>query len=150
MKLSFGFILLICLLFFSVGNAQASLKGYTYSYDISQVEWQILNWTAAFRDTNTPGNPFILERMEYNRKAKKVMIYLKGGLNLASDDNLKKSLDGCTTLLKQRFPDFDSTEDLYISYKLTSSDGQNVTYKEYKEGSFNDVQGIGTSAQIDN
>ena len=26
-----------------------------------------------------------------------------------------------------------------ISYKLSSSDGQSITYKEYQEGSFNDA-----------
>ena len=140
MKLNLGFVLLFCFLFFFAANAQASLNGYTYSYDISQIEWQILNWVASFRDTNTPGDPFSLERMEYNRNEKKVMIYLKGSVNLASDDNMKKSLNGCTALLTQRFPNFDPTRDMYIYYKLFSPDGKNVTYKEYKEGLFNDAQ----------
>ena len=98
-----------------------------------------MNWTAAYRGTTTPGDPFILERIEYDRNARKVRIYLKGGVNLASEDNLKKSLDSCATLFKQSFTDFDPSGDLYISYKLSSSDGQSITYKEYQEGSFNDA-----------
>jgi hypothetical protein len=145
MKLNLKFLLLACFLFIFVTNAHASLKGYTYPYDISQIEWQILNWTAAFRGSTTPGEPFTLERMEYDRSARKVMIYLKGSVEFASEDNLKKSVDGCALLFKQRFPDFDQVGDLYISYKLSSPDSQEVTYKEYQEGSFSDGQSAPTS-----
>ena len=141
MKLNIGILLLLCFFLFPVNSALATVKGYTYPYDISQIEWQILNWTAAYRDTTTPGDPFILERIEYDRPTRKVMIYLRGSVELASDENLQKSLNGCAGLFKQRFTDITPEGDFYISYKLTSSDGQNnLTYKEYKQGSFSDVQ----------
>lgn len=138
MRLKFRFLLFL-FLFFSAATAHASLKGYTYPYDISQIEWQILNWTAAFRGTDTPGDPFTLERMEYDRPSRKVMIYLKGSVEFASEDNLKKSVQGCTLLFKERFPDFNPESDLRVFYKLTSSESQDLIYKEYKEGSFSDA-----------
>jgi len=125
---------------FIISPAQAVLSKYTYSYDISQIEWQILNWTSAYRGTLTPGDPFTLERIEYNRKTSKVFIYLTGTLATASDENLNKSVDGCTALFKQRFPGFDATTDLTIFYKFSPAAGQDLVYKEYSNGVFADRQ----------
>jgi len=123
-----------------VGSAQASVNQYTYPYDISQIEWQILNWVSAYRGTVTPGDPFTLERMEYDRKTFKVIIYLTGTPDISGEENLKKSVEGCTTLFKNRFPNFDATTDLIIYYKLLSGIGQEAVYKEYSNGDFSDRQ----------
>ncbi|MDD5355877.1 MAG: hypothetical protein PHY56_05035 [Candidatus Omnitrophica bacterium] len=120
-------------------NAQASLKGYTYPYDISYIEWQSLNWTAAFRDTATPAAPFILERIEYNRDERKVIVYLRGALEDASDENLKKSIDGIVSLFHPRFPNFDPLTDLSVQYKLKDNE-ENTSYKAYNDGVFNNQQ----------
>jgi hypothetical protein len=120
--------------------AQAVLSKYTYSYDISQLEWQILNWTSAYRGTLTPGDPFTLERIEYNRKSSKVTVYLTGMPDLATDENLNKSLSGITNLFSRRFPGFDPATDLIINYKLMPDSGTEAVYKEYREGVFGDRQ----------
>ena len=133
----FSLILLSC---FIASPAQAVLSKYTYSYDISQLEWQILNWTSAYRGTLTPGDPFTLERIEYNRKSSKVTVYLTGMLDLATDENLNKSLSGITDLFSRRFPGFDPAADLIINYKLMPDSGQEAVCKEYSAGEFNDRQ----------
>jgi len=125
---------------FIASPAHAVLSKYTYTYDISQLEWQILNWTSAYRGSLTPGDPFTLERIEYNRKTAKVIVYLSGMLDLSSEDNLNKSLGGVTRLFAQRFPGFDSKTDLIIYYKLLPLTGQDAVYKEYSAGEFNDRQ----------
>jgi len=131
-------LLLILLSCFIASPAHAVLSKYTYTYDISQLEWQILNWTSAYRGTLTPGDPFNLERIEYNRKNAKVIVYLTGMLDLSSEDNLNKSLDGVSSLFAQRFPGFDPKTDLIIYYKLLPLTGQDAVYKEYNAGEFND------------
>ena len=123
-----------------MANAQARVDGYTYPYDISQIEWQLLNWTSAFRGTSTPADPFVLERMEYDRNTKKVIIYLTGKTEDATEENLKKSIDGIAALFKPRFSNFNLDTDGYVCYKLKSADGQNISYKEYKNGAFTDQQ----------
>jgi hypothetical protein len=123
-----------------MGKAQARVDGYTYPYDISQIEWQLLNWTSAWRGTITPADPFTLDRMEYDRNTKKVLIYLTGKTDTATDENLKKSIDGIVSLFQKRFPNFNLDSDAYVYYKLTSDKDQNVSYKEYKNGTFTDQQ----------
>jgi hypothetical protein len=122
-----------------IANAQANLKGYTYPYDISQIEWQALNWTAAWRGTTTPADPFTLDRIEYDRNERMVVVYLNGNLDDASDDNLKKSIDGINSLFQQRFTNFDILTDALVYYQLKDKD-QKMSYKEYKNGAFADRQ----------
>jgi hypothetical protein len=151
-----------CLAYF-IDTAQANLKRYTYSYDIAEIEWQLLNWTAAWRGTAFPAAPFILDRMEYDRITRKISIYLKGDPDLAAQDNLDKSIAGIVSLFSRRFPpDFDQATDIAVYYELTDvsgnngyvppdeqavsinnrnvskseKDGQNSVYIEYKDGAF--------------
>lgn len=119
-------------------TAQAKLKRYTYSYDIAEIEWQLLNWTAAWRGTTTPADPFILERMEYDRKTLKVYIYLRGDTNLDTQQNLDKSIEGIASVFSRRFPpDFDQVTDIVVYYELKSAqDGRGPVYINYKNGTF--------------
>ena len=133
------FLLFVLISLCFMGNAQANLKGYTYPYDISQIEWQVLNWTAAWRGTTTPADPFTLDRIEYNRNERKVIVYLNGNLDDASDENLKKSIDSINSLFQQRFTNFDIITDALVYYKLKDKD-QKISYKEYKNGTFTDRQ----------
>lgn len=137
LRLSLLFVLLSLGL---VVSAQARVDGYTYPYDISQIEWQLLNWTSAWRGTTTPADPFTLERMEYDRNTKKVLIYLTGKIDDASEDNLKKSIDGIVSVFQKRFPNFNLDNDAYVYYKLGSDKDQNILYKEYNNGTFSDQQ----------
>lgn len=130
------FALFIALLLSFSTTAQARLTAYTYPYDISEIEWQILNWTAAWRGTTTPAEPFILERMEYDRKEKKANIYLTGRPEQASDDNLNKTITGITSLFHQRFPNFEPESDLIVHYNLKSEKGEKTLYIEYNQGAF--------------
>ncbi|MDI6605613.1 MAG: hypothetical protein QME65_00475 [Candidatus Omnitrophota bacterium] len=127
-----------CLPYFFIDTALGNLKRYTYTYDIAEIEWQLLNWTAAWCGTTTPADPFILERMEYYRTTRKVSIYLKGDPELATQDNLDKSIAGIVSLFSRRFsPDFDQGTDMAVYYELKSDkDKQNSAYIEYKNGSF--------------
>ncbi|MBC8436646.1 MAG: hypothetical protein H8D90_01995 [Candidatus Omnitrophica bacterium] len=119
-------------------TAQANLKRYTYSYDIAEIEWQLLNWTAAWRGTTTPAKPFILDRMEYDRGTRKVSIYLKGDTDLDTQQNLNKSIEGIVSLFSKRFPpDFDQTTDIVVYYELKSAqDGRDSVYINYENGVF--------------
>lgn len=119
-------------------QAQAKLKGYTYPYDISQIEWVILNWTAAYRGTTTPTDPFTLDKIQYDRKMRKVVVYANGQAAQATDENLKKSVDGILKLFVPRFPNFDASTDLFVYYTLKQEDKPDLKYKEYKGGSFSD------------
>lgn len=114
-----------CLYFMHFSDtAQARLKRYTYSYDIAEIEWQLLNWTAAWRGTTTPADPFTLERMEYSRKDWKVYIYLTGDTSLDTQANLDKSIEGIVSLFSRRFPpEFDQKTDIVVYYELKSREG---------------------------
>ncbi len=133
-------LLFLLLSWYFMGNARARVDGYTYPYDISQIEWQLLNWTSAWRGTTTPADPFTLERMEYDRNTRKVLIYLTGKTDAATDENLKKSTDGINSLFQKRFPNFNLETDAYVYYKLSSDKDQAISYKEYKDGAFTDQQ----------
>jgi len=126
------FIVFIMLLCFT-GNALANLNRYSYPYDISQLEWQLLNWTTAWRGTATPASPFILERMECDRKGWKVTLYVNGMFSQATDESLKTSIDNITSTFKNRFPEFDPKTDLTVYYNLGSST------MVYKDGNFSNV-----------
>jgi len=125
--------LLVLLLLSSNVTVWANLAKYTYSYDISQIEWQLLNWTAAWRGTTVPAAPFVLERMEFDRKERIIKIYVNGAANQASEDNLKESIDKINTNISQRFFEFDPKSDLVVYYSLGA-----VSY-EYINGSFKDT-----------
>ncbi len=56
-KVAAFFIFSAILFFGSAVNSYAVLGDYVRSYDISWLEWQILNWTTAFRGTTTPAEP---------------------------------------------------------------------------------------------
>jgi hypothetical protein len=133
LKISAFFILLFLL---SAFPAQAKLKGYTYPYDISQVEWEILNWTAAYRGTVTYTAPFVLERMQYDRNTAKIVVYVTGQSAQASDENLKKSIDNLTKLFSQRLSKFEAPADLVVYYKLKQTGAAGMKYKIYEDGSF--------------
>jgi hypothetical protein len=118
------------------GVSTASITGYTYPLDISQLEWQLLNWTAAWRQTTTPADPFILDRMEYNRKTEKIHIYLNGKAEDATDENLKKSITKIASVFTERFPKVKIEEDFVVHYNLVSSSDQKATEIEYSQGNF--------------
>src|SRR3989338_7192847 len=130
--------LFLVFIFFSF--ARADLQRYTYPYDISQIEWQLLNWTAAWRGSTTLANPFILENMEYDRKANRVHIYLSGKVEEASDENLEKSINTIISRFQERFPKFEAKEDLVVHYNLKSEKNE-TSYREYSDGAF----GTGTT-----
>ena len=130
-------LLLVLASLFSASEAWAKLRNYTYPYDISQIEWEILNWTAAYRGTTKPADPFILDRMQYDRKIRKVLVYLFGKPDQATDENLNKSVDGITKLVQQRLSKFDPVTDLYVYYTL-KEENKPDKYKEYRDGSFTD------------
>ncbi|MFH1441927.1 MAG: hypothetical protein ABIH18_07820 [Candidatus Omnitrophota bacterium] len=131
----FIFISLL-LSFVFVNNSQARIRQYINPYDISQIEWQLLNWTAAWRDTTTPAFPFTLERMEYDRTKRKVIIYLQGKSEFATDENLRKSIDGIASLFNQKFPEFNPKEDMIVYYSLISPEGNKTVPIKYENGSF--------------
>ena len=133
LKLTIFFLLLGILCF---SNLPAAVKNYTYPYDISQMEWQLLNWTSAWRQTTNPANPFTLERMEYDRSAKKVNIYLSGDSGLAKDEFLKKGMDGIADLFRGRFPEVDAVKDLLVHITLRSAQDDKSIIIEYKDGNF--------------
>lgn len=122
--------------FIFLNNSQARIRQYINPYDISQMEWQLLNWTAAWRGTTTPAYPFTLERMEYDRAKQKVVIYLQGKSELATDENLHKSIDTITSSFNQKFPEFNAKEDLAAYYSLTSSEGDKIACIKYENDSF--------------
>ncbi len=122
--------------FILLNNSQARIRQYINPYDISQMEWQLLNWTAAWRGTTTPSFPFTLERMEYDRPSLKVIIYLQGKSELAVDENLRKSIDSISSLFSQKFPEFNVKEDLIVYYSIISSQGDKTVTIKYENGSF--------------
>ncbi|MFH0763161.1 MAG: hypothetical protein V1925_04665 [Candidatus Omnitrophota bacterium] len=138
-----------CLLSFT-STAGANLKRYTQSYDIAEVEWQLLNWTAAWRNTTTPAKPFILERMEYSRQTRKISIYLKGEASMDTQDNLDKSIEGIVSLFAGRFPpDFDQATDITVYYELESEEeGQKPVYIEYNNSSFSRQKSESPSVKV--
>lgn len=133
-------ILLVSLSFVLAPCAQAKLNRFTYPYDISQLEWQLLNWTAAWRGTATPGGPFTLERMEYQRKERKVHIYLTGNTELGTEANFKKAIENITSTFKGSFPDFEPQEDLTAHFNLASEKENKSSYLEYNNGSFSNEE----------
>lgn len=118
-------------------SADARLRKYINPYDISEIEWQVLNWTAAWRGTTTPAEPFILERIEYERTDVKVHIYLQGRHPQNTQENLDKSIAGIGALFTARFPEFEAGKDLVVSYKIIPADGSGESYKiKYDNGVF--------------
>lgn len=138
MRIKKGILIISGLLFFIfIGSAEAGFRRYTYSYDISEIEWQFLNWTAAWRGTTILADPFTLDRMAYDRKTKKANIYLSGKDKDASEINLNRSLEQIISLFNNHFPpEFDAKTDLVIHYILKSDDAQKITYIKYEDGSF--------------
>lgn len=146
MKLKSRVILAVILFFSFLAIADAKMRKYSYPYDISQVEWQLLNWTAAWRGTTSPAGPFVLDRLECDRDGWIVNVYVTGTPDLATDENLKKSIDNITKVFQDKFPDFVAETDLIVHYNLLSADGNKV-YKEYSAGSFNDGQAASQEAK---
>ncbi|TRZ93983.1 hypothetical protein D4R78_07165 [bacterium] len=133
LKLSLCGLLVVFLLLIPLVGVWANLAQYTYSYDISQIEWQLLNWTVAWRGTTTPAAPFILERMDFDRRERIIKIYVNGLANQASEDNLKESIDKINANISQRFSEFDPKSDLVVYYSLGAA-----SY-EYINGGFKDT-----------
>jgi len=123
-----------------LSSAQAKLNRFTYPYDISQLEWQLLNWTAAWRGTTKPADPFTLERMEYQRKERKVHIYLTGKTELGREENYKKAIEKITLTFQESFSDFEPQEDLMVHFNLTSETDNKSSYLEYNNGSFSNEE----------
>lgn len=129
--------LVLVLSLISSGPVLAKLSTYTYPYDISEIEWKVLNWTAAWKGTTNPGDPFILDRIEYDRKTKKIVVYLTGKNKDDTEDNLKKSADKTGKTIKGLLAEFDMNTDLIINYTISSSDDPNKTYEiSYENGAF--------------
>ena len=118
---------------------QAKMRDYSYPYDISQLEWQLLNWTAAWRGTASLTEPFILDRLECDRNGWIVNVYVTGSAEQATDENLKKSVDKITKTFQGKFSEFVPETDLIVHYDLQAMDGTKA-YKEYGAGSFKDGQ----------
>lgn len=138
MKGMFTFAICGVLLTGIAAVAYADIKRYTYTYDIAEVEWQLLNWTAAWRNTTTPAGPFTLDRMAYSREARQISVYLKGDTSLDTQDNLDKSISQLVSLFSERFrPNFDPAKDMVVYYDLRSAeDKDNPAYIEYRNGAF--------------
>lgn len=136
----------IILLLGSYGLSSAKLNNYVYPYDISEIEWKVLNWTAAWKGTTTPADPFILDRMEYSRKDYKINVYVKGKSEDDTEDNRNKSIEGITKTLKDNLAQFDPKTDLTVHYTISQSDDPTKTYElTYDNGSF-DSSSIAPSA----
>lgn len=132
LKLFLVFVLLSGL----VGIAQAKINKYTYPYDISEIEWQILNWGADWRGTTTLADPFVLDKIDYDRKDRKVIIYLSGKSEQGTNELLKKSIDGIEEKFKERFPGFEAKSDLIVYYNLRSEKDPKNSYFTYSKGDF--------------
>jgi len=131
------YIIAALLIFIFCGSAEARLKRYTYSYDIAEIEWQFLNWTAAWRGTTALAEPFILDRLVYDRTTKKANVYLSGKESDGAQVNLDKSKNQIISLFGRRFsPEFDANTDLVVHYLLKSEDAKKITYIKYEDGSF--------------
>jgi len=118
-------------------NVEAKLKRYKVVQEMSKIDWQLMNWTAAWRGTTKPASPFILERMEYDYAINKITIYLNGKAEQATDDSLNSSISGIITLLQERFPEFEADKELLVYYEIKSDKDPASSYIEYNEGSFN-------------
>ncbi len=138
MKIKAGiWVILVLLFFIFIGSAEARLKRYTYPYDIAEIEWQFLNWTAAWRGTTALADPFTLDRLVYDRQTRKANIYLSGKDTDAAQANLDKSIKEIISLFSKRFsPDFDANTDLVVHYMLKSEDAKKITYIKYEDSSF--------------
>lgn len=130
----FWSVLFVCFLWAS--SVQAGLRDYVRPYDISEVEWYALNWTSAWRGTLTPADPFILERIEYSRQMKKIIVYIDGKAEDATQDNLNKSVKGITGAFREKLPEFKPETDLTVKYTLKSEDEEKLSYIEYNAGKF--------------
>jgi len=117
--------------------AEAKMRKYSYPYDISQLEWQLLNWTSAWRGTTNLTDPFTLDRLECDRNGWIVNVYVSGDSDLGTEDNLQKSINNITEVFQNRFKDFVAETDLIVHYNLVSKDGVKV-YKEYFAGAFSE------------
>lgn len=124
--------------FVLVSDAQAVMRDYTYPYDISQIEWQLLNWTAAWRNSTQGTNPYTLERMEYDRSALKVHIYLSGPGELASEENLQKGMDTIAKLFTGRFKKIDPEKEILLHISLLDKDNKPISI-EYKNGLYTNL-----------
>ena len=136
MKFKSMVISLIAVLFLGfLTVAEAKMRNYSYPYDISQLEWQLLNWTAAWRGTTILTDPFTLDRLECDRDGWIVNVYVTGNSMLGIVDNLQKSVDNITKVFQEKFKEFVPETDLIVHYNLQSFDGTKV-YKQYVGGSF--------------
>jgi len=133
-----------CLSLLSI--AEAKMRNYTYPYDISQLEWQLLNWTAAWRGTTSLTDPFVLDRLECDRNGWIVNVYVTGSADMATDENLKKSIDNITKTFQEKFAEFVPETDLIVHYDLRLPDGSKI-YKEYSAGSSNEGQSPSEEAE---
>ena len=116
-------------------NSYASLESYTYPYEISYMDWQLLSYSTLCHNTITPADPFILDRLEYDRKLRKIKVYLTGSVTDATDDNFNKALGNIVKLLTERFPKFDRAQDLIVYYDLSPANGgQEITRWTYQDG----------------
>ncbi len=137
MKGGFKLLTLMAFIFLNLMSpAKAELAKYVYPYDISELDWQLLKWTAAWHDTKTPCAPFTLDYLEYNRKQRTIEVYLKGLIQEGTPENLKESMKTVATFISSRFSYFKPEKDLIIHYALSSEDKSKSIYIEYKEGNF--------------
>ncbi len=131
----FAVVCLVC-----VSNpASAKLSRYTYPYDISYIEWELLTMTTAWRDTTALADPFILENMVFNRKDKVIHVYLRGKSEQASEENLKDSIAAINARLLEKFAEFEVNSDLMVHYALTSADGKKTSGMEFSNGAFKTI-----------
>lgn len=129
------FIPVIFLLLAFSNNSYASLEGYTYPYEISYIDWQLLSYSTICHNTKTPADPFVLDRLEYDRKLRKIKVYLTGSAADATDENFNKALGNIVKVLIERFPKFDRLQDLVVYYDLSPADGgQEGTRWTYQDG----------------
>ncbi len=118
------------------GLALAKLIRYTYPYDISYIEWELLSMSSAWRGSSSLADPFVLENMVFDRQAKIIHIYLEGKPEQATEVNLNKSIEEIKTRLLEKFADFEINSDLTVHYDLVPSDGKKTFRMEFNQGAF--------------
>jgi hypothetical protein len=117
-------------------QAKAELNRYLYPYEISELDWQLLQWTSAWHDSQDQFAPFKFERVEYTRKVKKIMVYLTGLIADGTKNNLNLSLQKLNKVFTLRFSYFDAKKDLQVFYRLLSQDKTKAVNIEYNDGMF--------------
>lgn len=96
------------------GAVSADLSDYTYPYEISRLDWFLLNWTAAYRGTTIITEPFTLERMEYDRTQRQVIVYVRTPSGQGTEEDRQRAITNISTFFRKTFPEFDAAKDMVL------------------------------------